>query len=181
MPPLSPVAWATFITGMDPGGHGIFDFVHRDPTTLQPQSSISRALPPKWQLTMGDWYFRYPKVKSSNNGTARLFGRFWKSMGSPLRSFVCQSTFLPFLRPESHCREWEHPTFWEPPEHFRFIPLILRPMPRICPAAECSLYRSKTIASAPNWWAQTIRSVANLPQRSCYRVASGRETTCYRF
>ena len=36
MPPLSPVAWSTFITGLDPGGHGIFDFVHRDPATMQP-------------------------------------------------------------------------------------------------------------------------------------------------
>ena len=26
MPPQSPVAWSTFMTGMDPGGHGIFDF-----------------------------------------------------------------------------------------------------------------------------------------------------------
>ena len=29
MPPLSPIAWSTFITGMDPGGHGIFDFIQR--------------------------------------------------------------------------------------------------------------------------------------------------------
>jgi len=36
MPPLSPVAWSTFITGMDPGGHGIFDFIHRDPATMAP-------------------------------------------------------------------------------------------------------------------------------------------------
>src|SRR4051812_27443380 len=34
MPPQSPVAWSTFITGMDPIGHGIFDFVHRDPATM---------------------------------------------------------------------------------------------------------------------------------------------------
>ena len=27
MPPQSPVAWSNFITGMDPGGHGIFDFI----------------------------------------------------------------------------------------------------------------------------------------------------------
>src|SRR3982751_5064826 len=33
-PPQSPVAWSTFITGMEPGAHGIFDFVHRDPATL---------------------------------------------------------------------------------------------------------------------------------------------------
>src|SRR5512133_4315566 len=38
MPPQSPVAWSTFITGMDPGGHGIFDFVHRDAATLAPYS-----------------------------------------------------------------------------------------------------------------------------------------------
>src|SRR5436190_21930002 len=29
-PPQSPVAWSTFITGLEPGEHGIFDFVHRD-------------------------------------------------------------------------------------------------------------------------------------------------------
>lgn len=31
IPPQSPVAWSNFITGADPGVHGIFDFVHRDP------------------------------------------------------------------------------------------------------------------------------------------------------
>ena len=32
IPPQSPVAWANFITGAGPGTHGIFDFIHRDPT-----------------------------------------------------------------------------------------------------------------------------------------------------
>ena len=31
MPALSPVAWSSFITGMSPGGHGIPDFIARDP------------------------------------------------------------------------------------------------------------------------------------------------------
>jgi predicted AlkP superfamily phosphohydrolase/phosphomutase len=31
VPPQSPVAWSNFITGADPGVHGIFDFIHRDP------------------------------------------------------------------------------------------------------------------------------------------------------
>ena len=35
MPPLSPVAWSTFITGLDPGGHGVFDFLLRDPATME--------------------------------------------------------------------------------------------------------------------------------------------------
>jgi predicted AlkP superfamily phosphohydrolase/phosphomutase len=42
-PPQSPVAWSNFATGRDPGGHGIFDFVHRDPATYLP---ISSATPP---------------------------------------------------------------------------------------------------------------------------------------
>lgn len=31
-PPLSPVAWSNFVTGMNPGGHGVFDFLRRDPS-----------------------------------------------------------------------------------------------------------------------------------------------------
>ena len=42
-PPQSPVAWSNFVTGMNPGGHGIFDFIHRDPATYLP---ISSATPP---------------------------------------------------------------------------------------------------------------------------------------
>ncbi len=42
-PPQSPVAWSNFVTGLDPGGHGIYDFVHRDPATYMPTSS---ATPP---------------------------------------------------------------------------------------------------------------------------------------
>ena len=53
MPPLSPVAWSTFITGMDPGGHGIYDFLHRDPLTAEPLESIYRLTPPGRSLTLG--------------------------------------------------------------------------------------------------------------------------------
>jgi len=40
-PAQSPVAWSNFVTGLDPGGHGIYDFVHRDPATYMPISSAS--------------------------------------------------------------------------------------------------------------------------------------------
>jgi predicted AlkP superfamily phosphohydrolase/phosphomutase len=43
MPPQSPVAWSTFMTGMDPGGHGIFDFIHVDPSKMAPYSSMAQA------------------------------------------------------------------------------------------------------------------------------------------
>ncbi|MEO0660015.1 MAG: alkaline phosphatase family protein [Planctomycetota bacterium] len=38
-PPQSPVAWSNFITGRRPGGHGIFDFIHRDPETYDVAAS----------------------------------------------------------------------------------------------------------------------------------------------
>lgn len=35
-PPISGPAWASFMTGLEPGGHGQFDFVVEDPATGQP-------------------------------------------------------------------------------------------------------------------------------------------------
>src|SRR5215471_1263129 len=55
MPPQSPVAWSTFITGMDPGGHGVFDFVHRDPKTLAPYSSVAQTAEGGKTISMGDY------------------------------------------------------------------------------------------------------------------------------
>src|SRR5262245_7979386 len=57
IPPQSPVAWSDFISGMDAGGHGIFDFIHRDPATLEPYLSTSRTEPPKHVLKLGGWQF----------------------------------------------------------------------------------------------------------------------------
>ncbi len=56
-PPQSPVAWSTFITGLDPGEHGIFDFIHRHPDTLESFLSTSRTVPPGRMLTLGRWQF----------------------------------------------------------------------------------------------------------------------------
>ena len=55
IPPQSPVAWSNFITGMDSGGHGIFDFIHRDPTTLVPYLSTSKAEDPEKFFRIGKY------------------------------------------------------------------------------------------------------------------------------
>lgn len=39
-PPQSEVSWTSIATGLNPGGHGIFDFVHRDPATYIPYVSL---------------------------------------------------------------------------------------------------------------------------------------------
>ncbi len=59
MPPQSPVAWSTVITGLDPGGHGIFDFIHRDPAGPSPYLSGGELRPPTEYWTVGQ--YRLPR------------------------------------------------------------------------------------------------------------------------
>src|SRR4030042_732295 len=57
-PPESPVAWSNFITGMNPGRHGIYDFIHRDPQKkLDLYLSTSRTVDPPESITctLGDF------------------------------------------------------------------------------------------------------------------------------
>jgi len=41
-PAQTPTAWSTFATGTNPGGHGIFDFIRRDPQTYLPNLALNR-------------------------------------------------------------------------------------------------------------------------------------------
>jgi predicted AlkP superfamily phosphohydrolase/phosphomutase len=74
-PPQSPVAWATFTTGLDPAGHGIFDFVHRDPNTLEPFLSMGQTRPPRFTIPLGPYELPLtpPQVVSLRKGKA-----FWE-------------------------------------------------------------------------------------------------------
>lgn len=42
-PPQSPVAWATFATGTNPGAHGLFDFLTRNAETYAPEYAIAHT------------------------------------------------------------------------------------------------------------------------------------------
>ncbi len=55
LPPQSPVAWASFITGSNPGKHGIFDFIHRDPKSFLPYLSTSQTIPAEKTIELGGW------------------------------------------------------------------------------------------------------------------------------
>jgi predicted AlkP superfamily phosphohydrolase/phosphomutase len=57
MPPQSPVAWSSFTTGLDPAGHGIYDFIHRDPATMAPYLSTTRTEAAEWTIPVGPWQF----------------------------------------------------------------------------------------------------------------------------
>ncbi len=74
-PPHSPVAWSNFITGMDPGGHGIYDFIHRDPASYGPHLSTSTTEPAERTISLGNWSIPLSggQVKLWRKGPA-----FWK-------------------------------------------------------------------------------------------------------
>src|SRR5712692_8730873 len=45
LPPISPVAWSSFQTGVNPGKHNIFDFLTPDQQTYQPKLSSVEIRP----------------------------------------------------------------------------------------------------------------------------------------
>ncbi len=75
IPPQSPVAWSNFITGRDPGGHGIFDFIHRDPETMLPTSSTSEAKGATRFWQFGSW--KIPR-ESADIHNLRQGTAFWE-------------------------------------------------------------------------------------------------------
>ena len=76
-PPQSPVAWSTFITGMDPGGHGIFDFIHRNPATLLPFSSMSQTTEGGFSVPLGPYVL---PLTSGEVVALRKGEPFWQSL-----------------------------------------------------------------------------------------------------
>ncbi len=73
LPPISPVAWSSFQTGVNPGKHNIFDFLNRDLRTYLPELSSVRTV-----STAGKpWWKRFgPTVQM-----LRKSQPFWKILG----------------------------------------------------------------------------------------------------
>lgn len=76
-PPQSPVAWSTFITGLDPADHGIFDFVRLDPATHELSLSTDRIREPRFVLSFGD--YRVP-LSSERIEALRKGKAFWQTL-----------------------------------------------------------------------------------------------------
>lgn len=95
IPPQSPVAWSSFITGHDPGGHGIFDFVHRNPDDYTPVFSLSHVDEPPRVISLGDWTI---PVSSGKAVLLRKGAPFWKTLdrrGVPYQIYKIPSNFPP--------------------------------------------------------------------------------------
>jgi len=74
VPPLSPIAWSNFTTGTDSGGHGIFDFLHRDPETYFPKSSLADVEHGEPGPCLG----KYRKPPTDTFEVTRMGDPFWK-------------------------------------------------------------------------------------------------------
>src|SRR5258708_6337739 len=95
IPPQSPVAWANLITGMNPGGHGIFDFIHRDPATMTPYFSTSQVKPPKHNLRLGSWVIPLSEGEVSLLRHGKAFWQYLDERKIPLTVFRIPSNFPP--------------------------------------------------------------------------------------
>ncbi len=79
LPALSPVAWSTFQTGVNPGAHNIFDFLTRDKRFCLPELSAVKTETTTKEIKIGP--FRIPRTRSQ----VRLMRRsqpFWKLLGA---------------------------------------------------------------------------------------------------
>lgn len=78
IPSISPVAWATFSTGVNPGKHRIFDFYTRDPKNYMPVLSSAKISYSKRHFKVGP--FRIP-LRKAKVEFLRKSRSFWKILG----------------------------------------------------------------------------------------------------
>ena len=95
VPPQSPVAWSSVITGMDPGGHGIFDFVHRNPATRMPVSSMAEVTEPAHTLTIGPYLLPLSGGGVRTLRTGRAFWQLLAEQGVPTHVIRMPANFPP--------------------------------------------------------------------------------------
>jgi predicted AlkP superfamily phosphohydrolase/phosphomutase len=77
-PPISPVAWSTFMTGVNPGKHNIYDFLARDASNYLPYLSSAEIKGPKHSLKLGKYTFPLgaARIRGMRKGTP-----FWHWLG----------------------------------------------------------------------------------------------------
>lgn len=106
IPPQSPVAWSNFITGAGPGVHGIFDFIHRDPSRqAAPYYSTNRLVTEKsgkpWSIGKG---YQIPAeavtpwVSMEHNELLRRGTPFWEFLGAagiPVQMYKLPANYPP--------------------------------------------------------------------------------------
>lgn len=84
-PAQTPVAWSTFATGTNPGGHGVFDFLRRNPQNNLPDISLYRFEQKN--------AFTAPRAVNQRRGTP--LWNYLSETGIPSVVLRCPCTFPP--------------------------------------------------------------------------------------
>jgi predicted AlkP superfamily phosphohydrolase/phosphomutase len=97
IPAQSPVAWASFTTSTNPGRHGIFDFIHRQPDTFELYLSTSRTYEPEGgKLQIGKWMFSLKGGELKNLVQEKPFWDYLTEAGVPAIIYRVPSNFPPY-------------------------------------------------------------------------------------
>ena len=78
LPAMSPVAWSTFATGVNPGKHNIFDFLAPDRKSYLPVLSSTKIRQPEKTLKLGKYQI---PLKKPEIQLLRKSQPFWKTLG----------------------------------------------------------------------------------------------------
>ena len=77
-PPISPVAWSSFQTGVNPGKHNIFDFLSRDLKTYLPVLSFSKVSKARRVLRLGKYSIPLSQPRITLQRKSKTF---WEILG----------------------------------------------------------------------------------------------------
>src|SRR5262249_55773275 len=78
LPPISPVAWSSFLTGVNPGKPAIFDFLAPDHRTSLPKLPWVEIRPPRRVLRLGKYHI---PLGRADVRLLRKSQPFWKLLG----------------------------------------------------------------------------------------------------
>ena len=95
IPPQSPVAWSNFITGMNPGGHGIFDFLKRIPEYYLPGFSGTETQDSSKTISIGNLVLPLSGGTIENLMKGRAFWQILEDHDIPATIFKMPSNFPP--------------------------------------------------------------------------------------
>lgn len=95
IPAQSPVAWSNFIAGTDPGGHGIFDFLHRDPERYFPEFSASQTEEAKKTISIGNLVLPLSGGEVKNLRKGKAFWQILEDYDIPATIFKMPSNYPP--------------------------------------------------------------------------------------
>ncbi|MBX3394502.1 MAG: alkaline phosphatase family protein [Phycisphaerae bacterium] len=98
-PPLSPVAWSSFLTGVNPGKHNIYDFLNTDRRNYTPFLSSVDIHPPTKTLKLGKYVIplNKPSIRLMRKGKP-----FWNTLGE--HGIFTSVIRVPITWPPEKCR-----------------------------------------------------------------------------